>query len=316
MKNFVFNIIFLFIVIIFSMIGLIGIKWGFQGKNQIQHSFHPDETPNIEAALSVIKSGKFLYPGEWAFMPGTMQHYNFFLSAILIYFIGIFITNSKFHSFIYSKKRYLFLSLSGLFAGFATATKYNSLFVVVSFFTLIILNRKFHYKNFLTKESRSIYNRPGVGHWTINYLTWIGRYGLGLLIVIAIPFLIFYGIISNNKYHKMYIVTFLSYYIIITMSSGRFFRYLVPLSPFIVFLIVDLIFHFYQISKKRKFRKYYLFPCLFKGWYKELKFVENNFILIKKLETERRPLFFKFKKWIPPEDILYFYQTVKIYSKK
>ncbi len=534
MKELKFHIIFIFLILSFSMIGLIGIKWGLPQKNQIQQSFHPDETPNLESSISILKSGKFLYPGEWAFMPGTMQHYivaiayiifskfkplrlytvqqhldmfkegrltfnattnirwltlipryvtffMFLVSAITLYFIGIFLTGSKFRSFLYSmffislptiiinaqyfkkdipalfwilfsllfmilwdkKNKYLFLSLSGLFAGFATATKYNSVFIIIAFFSLIILNKRYHYKNFLffflpfiigfiigcpgsilytksfingikkqflTKESRSIYNRLGVGHWSINYLTWVGRYALGLPIVILIPFVFIYGIISKNKYHKVFLITAISYYLIITMSSGRFFRYLVPLSPFIIFMIVDLIFYLFDFSKKKKYRflryvvptvsvfifmyttiltlsycnlkandripnqyteflctrippgskigvyhhpafflqpcanfqvysnlvkkpeelpnvqyivvpdmfswKYYLYPDIFRGWYRELKFIEYNFILLKTLETERRLLFFKFKKGTPPEDILYFYQTVKIYMRK
>lgn len=534
MKDFITHLIFVSIIVAFSMIGLIGIKWGLPAKNQIQQSFHPDETPNIDASLSIIKSGKFLYPGEWAFMPGTMQHYiiacfyiifskikplrlytvqehldlfkdgkltfnasmnirwltlipryvtffMFLLSVIVIYLIGIFLTKSRFRSFIYSmfltslptivinaqyfkkdipalfwillsflflilwdkKNSYLFLALSGIFAGFATATKYYSAFVIIIFFALIFFNKRINYKDFLfffipfiigfligcpgsilytksfltgiknqflTKESRTIYNRIGVGHWSINYLTWVGRYAFGLPFVVMIPLGIIFGFKTKIKYHKLLIIVILTYYFIITLSSGRFIRYLVPISPFFVILIVDFIFYLYDLSKKKKYRflkytvpivslfvffystiltlsycnlklkdkipndfteflctkippgskigvyhhpafflqpcanfhiysnlvkksqdllqvqyvvvsdifswKYYLYPETFKRWYRELKFLENKFILIKTLETERRFLFFKFKKGIPPEDILYFYQTVKIYMRK
>ena len=62
-------------------LGLLGIRWGLPDAKHPHYSFHPDETPGLTSALSIITDPRPLFPTQWAYEQSPFFFY--FASVVL-----------------------------------------------------------------------------------------------------------------------------------------------------------------------------------------------------------------------------------------
>jgi 4-amino-4-deoxy-L-arabinose transferase-like glycosyltransferase len=196
-----------------------------------------------------------------------------------------------------NKGKDIYFLWGGLFAGFATATKYNALLISLPLFYLLF-KKGFSYKRlfllgfgivagFIVGCPGSILNYPKfkndflyelrhtrLGHgdlfvntgpgWLYNLRTLFFTLGIPLFLALVLGLLV--ALISHSQGDLLIFSFLIPYYLLISFSNVRFARYLIPLLPFIIIFASRPFFP----AKKNLFREIAIFTFILISIYTSL----------------------------------------------